>query len=276
MIKYKTFPFEIQKVQEDFLKRNLPFLKSLDSLGSACNIAISNTPSQSIESRLILYLARMVFEDDFGSILILCANGLSTGAMQILRGMFERTVTLSYLTKNQDQILLFWNYYWVDLHKIVEAIEREFPGRMVRETLEEIRVNYETVKKDYEITDCKKCGTKRININWSKKNMIDMAKVAGFHVSLIQEGYYRPMEETHAKVGAYLRRVPTIDSEGVSYNGGPKPEEDKDTLIMAHWLVLIALSIIRDAFSIEPLKGLIKKCENDFRLAWNLEDEKVS
>ena len=85
MIKYKTFPFEIQKVQEDFLKRNLPFLKSLDSLGSACNIAISNTPSQSIESRLILYLARMVFEDDFGSILILCANGLSTGAMQILR-----------------------------------------------------------------------------------------------------------------------------------------------------------------------------------------------
>jgi hypothetical protein len=45
---------------------------------------------------------------------------------------------------------------------------------------------------------------------------------------------------------------------------------------MAHWLVLIALSIIRDAFSIEPLKELIKKCENDFRLAWNLEDEKVS
>jgi hypothetical protein len=41
-------------------------------------------------------------------------------------------------------------------------------------------------------------------------------------------------------------------------------------------LVLIALSIIRDAFSIEPLKELIKKCENDIRLAWNLEDEKVS
>lgn len=267
-----TFPFGDRKIQEDFISRYLPFIKTFKNMKLACDVAISKTPTETLESRLMLYLARMVFDDDFGSVFTLCASGFSTGAMQILRGMFERTVTLCYLKKHLDQTHLFLNYYWVDSKKHGEAVEKEFPGKMRKEDLEEIRAQYDRVKKDYEITDCEKCGTKRINISWSKINLVEMAREVGFDYSLIHAGYYRPMEETHPKVGAVLRRIQSKGDEGVTYNGGPKPEEDKDTLLMAHWLVLKALSVLRDTLNIEALKEPLEKCESDFAIAWNLND----
>ena len=272
MIEQHNFDYRDYKLQEDFVKRHLPFLNALKDIKSACDIAIFKTPTETLESRLMLYLARMVFDDDFGSILTLCANGLSTGAMQILRGMFERTVTLCYLKKHMDQTHLFLNYYWVDSRKHVEAVEKEFPGKMRKEDLEEIRAQYDKVKKDYEITDCEKCGTKRVNISWSKINLVEMAREVDFDYSLIHAGYYRPMEETHPKVGAVLRRLQSKGDEGVTYKGGPKPEEDKDTLLMAHWLVLKALGVLRDTSNIEALKEPLEKSENDFAIAWNLND----
>jgi len=47
------------------------------------------------------------------------------------------------------------------------------------------------------------------------------------------------------------------------------PQEELRT---AHWLVLICLSVLKDAFNIKILKEPLEKCENDFTIAWNLND----
>jgi hypothetical protein len=74
--------------------------------------AASKRMQNDIRDKIIYLLSRQVYED-FNEILLLCANGLSTGAMKILRGMYERAVTVCYLQTHPEKIELYSKYYYV-------------------------------------------------------------------------------------------------------------------------------------------------------------------
>ena len=92
----QSFTFGIPEVQKEFAERYEQFLKEYPKIREAQDkvISVSTKKMQnSMNDKVIYLLARQVYED-FDEILLLCANGYSTGAMKILRGMFERTVTV--------------------------------------------------------------------------------------------------------------------------------------------------------------------------------------
>ena len=90
-------------VQRRFAIRNLPLLALLPNLKDAFQVLNDHLEGKQddIAGRSIFYLSYIVWED-LNEILVLSSNGLMRGAMKILRGMFERTVTLSYLALHPD------------------------------------------------------------------------------------------------------------------------------------------------------------------------------
>ena len=59
---------------------------------------------------IALYALGRVCSEDFQQVFVLCGNGFGIGAMQIVRGMYERHVTATYLLNHQDELEQFLEY----------------------------------------------------------------------------------------------------------------------------------------------------------------------
>jgi hypothetical protein len=55
--------------------------------------------------------------------LLLCGNGYGISAEKLLRGMFERAVTLAYLHEHPSEEEKFRNYGKVSQHKLLKIVE---------------------------------------------------------------------------------------------------------------------------------------------------------
>jgi hypothetical protein len=249
------------ELQRQFAKQNLPLLMLLPKLKDAFQFANDNLAGRKadIAGRSIFYLSYIVWED-LNEILVLCANGLLTGAVKILRGMFERTVTLSYLALKPDQADLYWNYFKVDQHKFANRIERAFPGTFSKERIEKIRADFEEVKARYQIPHCNECSQTRTNYSWSKTNIVDMAKKVGIPAHIIEGGYYIPMQETHPKVAAVIDRIKKFESAKVQ-------RKDHSTLPVAFGLSLTTLGVLQQYFNVSQLQGFVDQSTNEFESA---------
>src|SRR5438552_15318388 len=94
--------------QSSFVERYRDFLSLMDLLKRTSEAADKVGPMHRDE--LVMYsLVRLVIED-FNEVILLAAKGTTTGAMKILRGIFERAVTVCYLEKHSEQIDLFVDY----------------------------------------------------------------------------------------------------------------------------------------------------------------------
>ncbi len=239
-----------EKAQQSFADKHRGFLISLDSLKIAFESFSSHLAGKEDDliGRSLFYLAYLAWED-FNEILVLSANGLTTGAQKILRGMFERTVTTNYLQKHPNEIELFWNYYWIDQNKLAADLEREFPDVFPKENLDEIKAKYDEVKELYQVPvckvcklpDCEECKKTRVNHTWSKKDIISMAKEVGVPTHIIKGAYYLPLNEAHPKVGAIIVRIDQLSGSSKTQNGIEIP------FIVAYGLLLAILERVLKA-----------------------------
>src|SRR5947209_8248970 len=62
--------------------------------------------------RIVFGLGR-VCSEDFQQAIILCGSGFGIGALQLLRGMYERAVTAAYLSKHPEGVDDFLDYHYV-------------------------------------------------------------------------------------------------------------------------------------------------------------------
>jgi len=248
-------------VQRQFAIRNLPLLTLLPKLKSAFQVVNDNLAGQedNIVGRSIFYLSYIVWED-LNEIIVLCANDLLTGAMRILRGMFERTVTLSCLALKPDKADLYWNYFKVDQHKLADIIERAFPGTFSKERIEKIHTEFAEVKALYQIPHCSECSRTRTNHSWSKANIVDMAKEVGIPAHIILGGYYMPMQETHPKVGSIIDRIKKLGSAKSQRN-------DLSTLAVAFGLSLTTLSVLQHHFRVNQLQEFVEQSTEQLEAA---------
>src|ERR1043165_6113615 len=96
------FSFGNAKRREEFANRNIAFLKSLGTLKGLLEEVIRRATTTKPEDRIIYFSVRMVIEDHFNSVILLCANGYSDVAKQVLRSMFEWVVALLFMQKYPD------------------------------------------------------------------------------------------------------------------------------------------------------------------------------
>jgi hypothetical protein len=156
------------------------------------------------------------------------------------------------------------------LYKLVTALRRTYREDLVpQEQVDEWKKRYDEVKKDYEISDCKKCGTKRMNHTWNKLDMVAMAARTKPLSALIVDAYLGPLGYVHSTVQALLAYVETAPSGTMlSVNPGPRRHEADQALHFAHFIILAVLATQKNFFKVQGLDPLVKTCFEDFEAIW--------
>lgn len=195
---------------EDFIKNTLPLLQRAFELvhEEIGQIKPLNKTQTTLSTLSILAC------EDFFEILTLCGFGKGNGAKKILRGMFERIVTLCYLKDNPGEIENLWRFGEVSAYK--RAKTQKKLGRITGEEFAQIEEAYKAIEGRFKTTDCKTCKTTRTNFSWSKVDIVTMSERVGLY-NLIDELYYDPMQETHTSVSAFRARVTTREIDGKYY-----------------------------------------------------------
>jgi hypothetical protein len=80
---------------------------------------------------VILFSLGLFCWDDYQEVLLMAAHGRGFGALKVLRGMYERTVTLAYLHKNPDESFDFYLYEHIRNFTMANELKQSL-GRMCR------------------------------------------------------------------------------------------------------------------------------------------------
>jgi Family of unknown function (DUF5677) len=238
----------------------------LPNLKAACDLSFHREFDDSQAIDRVLYMLGHECEGDFFEILLLAGNGYGIGALKLLRGLYERAVTLVYLSEHPDEVELFLNYFAVSQHKLLEAIRSTYGRDTLAddERTKEQEEFYKNVCDDYRVTACKTCGTTRVNHTWNKLDLVAMAHATGGLGKLIVPAYYWPLRHSHPTVSGMLARVEELPSGGIGFNTEQQPKEADSAVGLAHTILLTVLETQQKHFKLEVLKGPLQTCFKDF------------
>lgn len=250
---------------EHFRRRHSRFLECfahIDNAIRAAFIRVIENP-EPIERFVMLY-GRLCVED-FYEIMLCCGNGYGFAALKLLRGLYEKAVTLEYLNEHPDELDSFWDYRHVSDYKLARSVSEVFgPNTLSAEFHRQVKDEYERVKDHYKVTDCRKCGTTKTNITWTKLNFPAMAQQTRVLGKLIQSAYYVPMRHTHSTGAALAERLEN-NEEGLGFNPEAQRSQADEALRVAHIIVLEILHIQQKRFAIEDFDPLCDKCVADWK-----------
>ena len=251
-----------------FKERYKTFLDRVGDLIAALNAAFIRTGFTAEPVDRVIFLLGRLCSEDFWEIVLLCANGYGVGAQKILRGLYERSVTARYLHAHPEECDAFMEFYWIGQHRLGEAIRKTFgTDALPDEKFREVQANYQAVKSRFMVTDCKKCGTTRLNHTWSKLDVVSMAAEAGLG-QLIVPGYYIPTRQAHSTMGAILSRLEQPAAGGIGFDPGPQRDDAHLALFTAHNLILNVLHLQKEHFHLDALEAPVNKCSADFLDIW--------
>ena len=255
---------------ESFQKRNQDFLRRFGNLGVALNMAfIREMKTSDPIDRVVLTMGKLCAEEFF-ELMLLAANGYGFGAIKLLRSLYEHAVTMTYLSEHPHEVHLFLNYHAVAQHKLLSAIRRtDAETSIPQKQINDVAREYERVKKDYEIADCRTCGTTRVNHTWNKLDFVSMAYKTKALADLIVEAYMIPLGHVHGTVQALLERVEASPSgDMVSLGPTPQPREADRALHVAHLIVLGILETQNKFFKVQGLDKPLEACFQDYESIW--------
>jgi hypothetical protein len=253
---------------QDFNRRNAKFVERFGNLKRALAIAFARSDDSAVPvDRVIFYLGRLCVEE-FNEILVLTGNGYGIGALKLLRGMYERSVTAHYLHLHPELIDDFLEYYWVAQRKEVKAIVDNFGSSVLDPGLvKEIEENFARVRGRFTVVDCAKCGTTRLNHTWSKLDVVSMAKSGIVFGKFVVDAYYLPMRHAHSTVSAVSSRLLEVEG-GTGFYGGAQRKDADSALKTAHKLIILNLALQLEHFQLEALEAPFQQCLNDVRDVW--------
>ena len=257
-----------QEEWQDFERRNALFLERYPNLDKAINTAFNrNAPLSELIDKFVLMYGRVCVED-FSEIVLCCGNGNGYAGQKLLRGLYERAVTLRYLHEHPEELQDFWDFYHISQRKLMISCEQAMgKGTFSPEQVAEIESQFQAVKDKFMITDCEKCGTKRLNHTWSKLDFVTMANKTSLG-KLIAIGYVIPLRQAHATVASMVSRLEAGENEGIAFLGTAQRKEADNTLRIAHHICLDVLLVQDEHFKVPGLKEQIDICFQDFMDIW--------
>jgi hypothetical protein len=235
----------------------------------AIDLAFTRTQTMSTPEEKFVYFYGTLIAEDFMEIFLVAVNGYGVAAMKLLRSMYEHTVTLRYLHDHPDEVGAFIDYNHVQQYKLMRPIVGTFGTDVLPpETVPEVERRYEEVKNQFMVTDCRKCGTKKVNHTWNKLDFVAMAKKAGAIGTLIVPGYFLPLRHAHSTFRAITDRLENKDGH-LSFQRESQPKLADDALMTAHNCVLVALEIQNERFTVEGLEAEMQGCLRDWAEIWS-------
>jgi len=269
------FPDEWAKFQERFPG----FLKAFDALTETMNKARVRTftPQNHPVDQTVFFLCSLVFED-FTEVWIMAGNGLGTGALKVLRGMYERAVTAAYVSRFPDEAKRFWKYWPIPHRKLLNHA-RELHGLAFLESalrpdhIKTVEDEYQQVKDEFQETLCPKCNLTRTMFSWSKLGLPAMATKAGHGLEhCYYNAYATPTQQAHSTVLALTSRVKQ-QPDGHFFDNSVQKVYAGLAIMTAHVIMLKVLRVENEHFSL-GLESEIAQREAECKTAWpGIEDD---
>jgi hypothetical protein len=185
-----------------FYDRNQKFFERLDALNQTMrNILVRTFQVDSTDKEIVHFLGRLTIED-FMEILLLSGNGYGIGALKILRGQYERTVTAAYVAKNSETAGRFVRFGNVQYRRMLNQAkqiygEQRLRGMLSPGRIEKIETAYNGVKDEFKESLCEKCDTTRMAFSWSALDAtLDQANEGSVQPS----GFCQPLSRTGANL----------------------------------------------------------------------------
>jgi hypothetical protein len=253
---------------DTFRKRHPTFIKKLELLYETLSkVFIRRFTSAEPADRVVFFLGRLCVED-FNEILLLCGNGCGIGGLKILRGLYERTVTLGYIAKHPDEADTFLGYAPVHRGKWLNHLSTAFniKGLFSEEEIAKVQNEYKNAKSKYQEVLCRNCGTYRTRFSWSSLDMLAMSREAGLH-DLYLQCYYEPTLQAHATVPSLTSRMKSVREGHITFDEGPQREKASLALMAAHRLILHTLDIESKYFGLRS-KAELQERVADFLEVW--------
>jgi hypothetical protein len=169
---------------------------------------------------LLIIQTRLQDEDQVGNLILgfmtstqIDANDLMTlsygdshyGAQYFLRAIFERIVTLKYLSRNPNKVEDFLNYDAVDWEQILKGIQHLTGMKVGKPAWSNISTRAAEARKKNKQEKCLVCGGQRPT-SWTTLNTKDMAEVVGMgHLYL--NCYIFPSKLMHPTIWGTRNRI---------------------------------------------------------------------
>lgn len=230
---------------------------------------ISAGPQESV----IFTLGSICFED-FEEILVLGMNGYGFGCQKILRGQFERLVTMRHLHRNPADTERFLEFTKIGDYKLARSFFDAWGeyGGITAASLAAMKTASDAVKPMFE-RDCtvSRCDKRLPGISWSNLDLVSMARADDELKDLAGPGYYLPMTEVHATATAVLARLAT-DGDGITLaESNERAQRWSERAVCAsHRLTLENLStqIAQFPTVASVAEPLLDRCREDFVACW--------
>jgi hypothetical protein len=264
--------FGFSEEWEEFRKRQALFLERFHNINDLINLTFTRVMQESeLIERFVMLCGRLCVEDFF-EIMLCCANGYGYGGLKLLRGLYEKAVTLEYLNDNPNELNSFMDYRYVSEHKMMQSVNEVFgPNQLPPNYEEEVKRNFARVKDRYLITSCPTCSTKRVNISWTKLSFPAMAQRTRILGKLIQSAYYIPMRHTHSTGSSLIERLHT-DQGILGFNPGPQHHQADNALLEAHTILLEVLLVQQKRFNLVGFNELFDECVKDWKEIHGVDD----
>jgi hypothetical protein len=259
---------------DDFDRRNPEFAHRVGNLVHAIQLAFATLTLQEPIDKVLFHLNRLCAED-FSEILLLCGNGYGIGADKLLRGMYERAVTATYLRDNPTEVDNFLEYHKISAYKLMNATIETLGDPFPSEQKKEIEVEFGEAKPRFMITSCAKCGEKRLNHTWTKLDFVSMAKRSGALGKLLVPAYYMGVLEGHSSINAIFSRLDAgaaASGEGLVFDGSSQRKRADSALLTAHKILLMVLDLQKSHFHMENLEQPLRICCEDIFAIWSNSD----
>jgi hypothetical protein len=209
--------------------------------------------------------------EEFYEILLLCGNGYGAGATRLLRTLYENAVTTAYIATHPEEADNFLDYNCVHEKRMLDNFKKVAPREVEKtvpaDRIKQIADTYEAMKAKFQMTDCKKCGTKKLQQGWTKKSPEQLASIAGErYQSLYVYCYFLPMLRTHATAAGMADHMElkegmlTVDTEG--------GKRMVNTALLGAHRVLLAILRTQDEYFKLGLAAEIEEREKDFLACW--------
>jgi hypothetical protein len=227
-----------------------------------------------VTPRMVYGLGLLCWED-FEEILHLCDSGYGFGAEKIIRGMFERLVTATYLHKNPDKSERFIAFEHIRGHKLAAAVQQATGGTGIPGVVvEDLNAKRDAVKETF-TRECSEAGCdRRLSMySWSELDFVSMVGRADSNLKdVVWMAYTLPIAETHASLGAVWARATDRGDGYPEFSSREKKARQKAdaVIVLAHSLVLRMFELQLAQFpQLEAsLRTAMDGLVEDFKACW--------
>lgn len=266
-------PILIDNLADDREAFALKYDKSLENIQilHATAVDFLNRPydiSEPIDK--LIYFLSVACLREFNEILLLSSNRYGIGALKILRPMYERVVTLTYLHRHPDLIRRFIDYSQVHWHKMLKEarVAAGHDDVMPKEQMVEIEERYQALKETYEQTACKKCKAKEIR-NWVKIGTPEMASEVGGEIRrLYFNAFLWPTFNIHTTFYALSRQLKATEDGKLAWDVMAEDDAVHLALNIAHALLIQVIDVLDVHFKLSEGE-LVKQRAVQWSESWS-------